>query len=154
MFKKVPKEKKIKNKKLLKDNGSDIKKVLLKDMIYEECLSSIFPMSYENPFEDHQSDCELVSCSTSEGFRMGFFVPRSQTFLVLHPNQEDSSLDCTIAFLEKHVAYGSGLSFEMDIEGDLYKDSEKINDIIEDNKKLISNMLWLMMLDESKDSIH
>jgi hypothetical protein len=154
MFKKVPKEKKTKNKKLLRDSGSEIKDVLLKDMDYEECLSSIFPMSYENPFEEHQSDCELVSCSTSDGFRMGFFVPRSQTFLVLYPNKDDSCLDCTIAFLEKHVAYSSGLSFDMDIEGDLYKDAEKIKEIIDDNKNLLSNMLWLLMLDENKDLVH
>lgn len=147
-FKKLSKERQAKNYKMLQENEVQILEELSSEMPYNEVLASVIPMSYENPFEEHSSACELISANTKDGCRMGFYVPLSASFLMLQPNVEEKRIEMSVAFVDKEIGYSLNIDFATNLKGHLYHDAEECYKCFEENKETITNMLLLLAINE------
>lgn len=148
MTKKRSEESKARNRELLLESSARIQEELGKDMSYEEVLAAIIPVSYPNLFEKSPSEAELVCVKTSEGMRMGFSIPKADVLVVMQPEMEKNLMKFMVAFVSKSIVYTSGLDYPLYYTGDLSVDCESWFDLVCRHEKQISDILWMLSLDE------
>ena len=153
MAKKRSEEAKARNRELLLESSDRIQEELGKDMSYGELLASIIPVSYPNLFEKTPSKAELVTVKTSEGMRMGFSIPETDVLFITEPEVEENLLKFMVAFVSKSIVYTSGLEYALYYTGDLGVDCELWYNLICRHEKQISDILWMLSLDEDSNPI-
>jgi hypothetical protein len=130
---------------LLREDEGELIERLKKNHSHNEVLSIIIPMAFENSLSE--LDCEFVTVLLSEGTKMGFYMPVTDSLVVLDLRIDDQKINILVGLPNSSVLQKTTIDFPMYWTRDIWSDCLMVLGAIKFRRELLTNLIRLVDFD-------